>query len=451
MAASTCTARARHRYSWRRPPPFAAAKPPLASLKPERSFLTCLVASHVSSAARAEELARMLKSIRAQVPSPPPVSMSWSATEEVAPRIRAVLREAIEGGLPLEHIEQPTRLTQFEHLRRLAARLTGRAPEWVFFSDDDDLWSERRGALYVRECAAAPLAARAVLCRRKAAFSSSRTIDDASDASSVRAMLRAGTLRLADSNLKDGVLEHEHNMAEYFDLALRFGAFAQFFASVPPLVTQHKLCDLAFTFLHSRDRNTVRWIPPDDDEFIYFYSRGARAGGASNTNEGVSQDELRRSEALLRQAPSSVPQFFTPSFTVEKFVANMRQALEQELIMIRVTGGVAPLQIVHAACAHEADICLQAGPCLLLSRRWPSVCAPRPSVPLARLCPFRGRRSARAGLECQRWLTPLARTVLSAGDRHRLGRLRSRARAALLGAGGGDGAAVRECRAPVPV
>ena len=285
--------------------------------------------------------------------------MSWSATDEVAPRVRAVLRQAVEGGLPIDYIEHSTRQTQFEHLRCLANRLAHQPPDWVFFSDDDDLWSERRAALYVRECKAAPLAARAVLCRRKAAFSSSRTVDDAVDASSVRAMLRAGTLRLADSNLKDGVLEHEHNMAEYFDLALRFGAFAHFFASVPPLVTRHKLCDLAFTFLHARDRNTIRWIP-DDDDFVYFYSRGARAGGASNSSDDVPREELRRAEVLLQQAPSSVACFFASLCDVERFVASLRQAIEQELIMIRVTGGVVPLQIVHAACAHEAGICLQA-------------------------------------------------------------------------------------------
>ena len=109
--------------------------------------------------------------------------MSWSATEEIAPRVRAVLSAAVQSGLQLEHVEQPTRMQQFEHLRRLTALLHAkRPPEWVFFSDDDDLWSERRCELYTRQCAAAPSSTRVVLCRRKATFASRECTADVADA-----------------------------------------------------------------------------------------------------------------------------------------------------------------------------------------------------------------------------------------------------------------------------
>lgn len=236
--------------------------------------------------------------------------------------------------------------------------LAHQPPAWVFFSDDDDIWSRRRYALYARQYAAAPADARALLCRRKACFLR-RVLHIATDADSVREMLASGVLRLADSDLRDGLEEHEHNMAEYFDLAVRYDAFAQFFATMPPCVTQHKLCDLAFTFLYCRDRNTIRWIP-DDDDFVYFYSRGAHAGGASNSAESVPRHELEQALQLLQEAPREVQRSFSSPQAFHGFVASMRQAIEQEMIMIRATGRVAPAQIIYAACAHEADLCLRA-------------------------------------------------------------------------------------------
>jgi len=148
-------------------------------------------------------------------------------------------------------------------------------------------------------------------------------------------------------------------MAEYFDLALRFSTLANFFASVPPLVTSHKLCDLAFTFLHGKDRTTIRWIP-DDHDFVYFYSRGARAGGASNSLTNVSQGQMDHAVAMLQQAAPGVQQMFRSSQDLAAFLAGVRQTIEQEMVSIRVTGAVVPSQIVRAASAHAAGINLQA-------------------------------------------------------------------------------------------
>ncbi|KAL1503755.1 hypothetical protein AB1Y20_012224 [Prymnesium parvum] len=272
------------------------------------------------------------------------------ADAPLAPTVRALLQRAADAGLQMSCVEQATCHTQFEHLRCLARMLAHQPPAWVFFSDDDDIWSRRRYALYAQQCAAAPADARALLCRRKACFLR-RVLHIATDADSVREMLASGVLRLADSDLKDGLEEHEHNMAEYFDLAVRYDAFAQFFATMPPCVTQHKLCDLAFTFLYCRDRNTIRWIP-DDDDFVYFYSRGAHAGGASNSVESVPRHELEQALQLLQEAPREVQRSFSSPQAFHGFVASMRQAIEQEMIMIRATGRVVPAQIIYAAYGH---------------------------------------------------------------------------------------------------
>ena len=49
---------------------------------------------------------------------------------------------------------------------------------------------------------------------------------------------------------------------------------------MPRFVTRHRLCDLAFCFLLQKDKSTVRF-QPDDDDFVYFYSRG-RGGDAAS-------------------------------------------------------------------------------------------------------------------------------------------------------------------------
>ena len=141
---------------------------------------------------------------------------------------------------------------------------------WVLFSDDDDIWSERRHATYMREIAAAPTFTQSLLCRRKAV---ARTgADEPTDGDGVRALLRAGQLRFTDCNLRDGLAEDEHNMAEYFDMCVRLSVIRSFFATVPTLVSQHRLCDLAFCFLfksESSSRANVRFMPTDDD-FVYL-------------------------------------------------------------------------------------------------------------------------------------------------------------------------------------
>ena len=52
-----------------------------------------------------------------------------------------------------------------------------------------------------------------------------------------------------------------------------------FFQRVPAFVSRHRLCDLAFCFVMQRDPNTIRFMPSDDD-FVYFYSRGASIVGS---------------------------------------------------------------------------------------------------------------------------------------------------------------------------
>ena len=316
------------------------------------------MASHVRTAARLDDLRRLLKSIEAQQPEPPRVFLSWSCGDEA---LRDRVRMLVEQYSWMSAIEQPTPHSQFEHYRALTAMHAPNPPQWVMFSDDDDVWSETRAALYrERVRAAAPLH-RALLCRRKTQLR--HAAPEHADADGVRALLQRHAARLSDCNLKDGIEEDEYNMAEYFDLAVRFDALKDFFERMPRFVTNHRLCDLSFCFL--MQRQAVRFMPDDESEFVYFYSRGGRAGGASGVS--TSQEDADMARLQFGRAPPAVRLLLVSegggeeTFTglVVSYVATLRQGLEQEFIQFRACGGVAPHDLVSRACLHQADKNLQ--------------------------------------------------------------------------------------------
>ena len=55
-----------------------------------------------------------------------------------------------------------------QHYAYLAKVHASSPPAWVIFSDDDDIWDERRAAIYACECAAAPSSTETLLCQWKA-------------------------------------------------------------------------------------------------------------------------------------------------------------------------------------------------------------------------------------------------------------------------------------------
>ena len=283
--------------------------------------LACFLASHVSDAERAAALNRVLQSISvASDGGPAFLAVSWSSDGDSAIQsaVHKSLSDAAARGLTVRAYEQPTKTSQFEHYRKLAESCASAPPEWVMFSDDDDVWSERRHAIYAREAASAAPTVTTLLCRRKTAMLAAATQDDEPrDAAGVRRLLSRRLARFTDCNLKDGLDESEHNMPEYFDMAVRYPVLATFFARVPPCVTQHRLCDLSFCFLFNKESSyskeassTRRFMPTaeHDDDFVYFYSRGARAGGASGVK--VQEGESEFALAQLRAAPQPVQRWF---------------------------------------------------------------------------------------------------------------------------------------------
>lgn len=176
--------------------------------------LVCFIASHVATEARARALTRTLQSISKQSTSIA-VAISWSAEPPLAARVCEALEKAAFGLHIQAFVQSAERLSQFEHLRRLAEAHAVQPPAWVLFSDDDDLWSEGRAAFYARACSDASFVVRSVLCRRKAMPRHGRTQGPPpTDAQSVRDLLSSGAARLTDADLPDGIADEEHNMAE---------------------------------------------------------------------------------------------------------------------------------------------------------------------------------------------------------------------------------------------
>ena len=134
------------------------------------STLVCFLASHIASAARAEQFEWLLRSIASQLPTPPTMCISWSAASlALEARIYSSMTAMKWPGL--HFIKQQQRLSQFEHMRELVRFVQagfGEPPLWIYFSDDDDIWSERRHVLYTDQCCKADNDTSIIVCTRKA-------------------------------------------------------------------------------------------------------------------------------------------------------------------------------------------------------------------------------------------------------------------------------------------
>ena len=296
--------------------------------------------------------------------------VSWSANGAAAEaRVRDVLGAAGIAGL--EASFRPGRFSQFEHLRALVREAEGAEtpPAWVFFSDDDDIWSERRHEQFVRACADAA-AATSVLCStRKARPARAGAPPPVATAAEARAALATGALGLTDLRRHDVTVESFH-MAEYFDYAVRLDALSGFVRDVPAAVLRHKLCDLAFASKLRKLRPKL--FTPEDDDFVYYYSRPegqpfalngagvpgeAEAGASTGVELGGREAELAR--AGLRAAAEALgPEHALDQSTLAFFLAAVRQGVEQELVQLRVASARPKPRETDAVCERQLDLLL---------------------------------------------------------------------------------------------
>ena len=105
-------------------------------------------ASHIECRERALYLTLMVKSWFRQVaPCKLVVSLSYEPDQEAQTTL--TVKELQD---KFEHLEirvRETKLAQFEHYKLLTDEHTNQDPQWVLMSDDDDIWSPNRTAMYL--------------------------------------------------------------------------------------------------------------------------------------------------------------------------------------------------------------------------------------------------------------------------------------------------------------
>ena len=406
------------------PPPVPVTAEHATLDSRQQPSLVCFLACHISQPHRIETLRWTLNSFAAQRAAPlPPATLrvSYSASPVVADGVRAMLQEAAQRNPSLAVYERAAPQSQFEHLRTLTREAIAfpTPPEWIYFSDDDDLWSEHRHKLFHDACRAADKkpSVHAVCCTRKAR--PEKKEDDADDdgspaegvdggasyvtrvpdAAAARALVASGAARLTDLEAFDLSVE-SFNMDEYFDYAVRLDVLTSFFKLAPNALVKHKLCDLAFISSHvkakasgslnsgvggaSKGAKTIQRFTPDaPDEFVYFYTRqenapyvmsaaNARGAGPAGASTGVevSDAELklaRLGRPALIQAFGGDSGFDESGILMDEerlafFLSALRQAIEQELVQLRLMSACPKVRQTDDICRRHLDMLLETHP-----------------------------------------------------------------------------------------
>jgi len=248
----------------------------------------------------------------------------------------------------------------------------------VCFSDDDDLWSPQRIQLIHAECHAAAHSTSALLCRRKArpapkGNSCERQVEP-EDAAYVHFLLASGEAVLCDSDrnvleLGKGESSQSFHRAEYFDYCLRFEVLSRFLRLAPAGLLAHTLCDLGFTRWIKDNCSVRRFEPSEPSEWVYWYGRALGSTSASQEVD-VQPNEIR----LARRVRGNL---FDSDSAAARFLAVLRQRLEQELVQLRVrldpgTAGIVPRQIIESACRSQVSCLVSAA-----ARTWPTEAVPQ--------------------------------------------------------------------------
>lgn len=118
-------------------------------------MLIALCASHIDSPSRLAALHRMLHSVSAQTQS---IKLYLSVSSDDGVELQEVverLRSTNEFKEWLHVVSRDRHLTQFEHYNLLSLDVDVRG-SWLMFTDDDDVWHERRVENYARAIESSP-------------------------------------------------------------------------------------------------------------------------------------------------------------------------------------------------------------------------------------------------------------------------------------------------------
>jgi len=283
--------------------------------------LIALMAVHMQTEARLVKFQRTLKSITAQCAMEVDlvVAVSWDAVgPDLSQGVQQALRDAVEGkptvdgdrAIPIISVQQQHRLSQFQHfqeaLRVAEVHLAGRGGEgahWVIFSDDDDIWHERRVAEFARAIRSHPflegVASFATTTRanvRAPERSGETPVPEDElprNAEDVEVFLNSGR-GVRHEDLKtcrewaelratgpDGLLVPWDLDLECFDFCPRMRILREFFASTSETVLQHRFCDLRLceflqTYQCFGQELGLELAFFEPDCWMYFYAHAGR-------------------------------------------------------------------------------------------------------------------------------------------------------------------------------
>lgn len=307
-----------------------------------RPRLIGLLAAHfaASDQARVDRLRRLLTSVEEQTVRVPLLA-SWSAEEEdgdtsIGAQAKAIFDEFSAAGVVHAMPGIRGRRAQFQHYARLRGAL-GRHIQpsekpWVFFSDDDDIWHPRRAEEYMIAMEDEPEVEVAV-SRLHISPGLSPKLPPSFSAQDVTRLQKEGSLRLAvaPDQVEPGLFGTAKG--EYFDMAVAFNVFDDFFTRHNEALVRNRFADIRFrTCVQKWPGGVYRFLPKGDGvepgdvdmlPWMYFYDRP------------IEPYTTPPSEEDLRYVCAELPDV--------KRIAGMRQTLDCVLFQLTPTQG--PLQI----------------------------------------------------------------------------------------------------------
>lgn len=273
--------------------------------------ILALMAVHMSSTARYEHFRSCLKSIEDQTVAPT-LAISWSATnEEIASKVRALLEVARPGCCKI-CLEQPRRLSQFQHYRilteRLAATQSASTPCWVVFSDDDDFWDPQR----IEACAHEAGGCDAMSSVQSVVFPWFATRPDGIRPSSVEDIedgIRKGVVQtkggLSQEERKGATVQSSED--EYWMYVVRLQVHEKFFEQASDTLLACEFCDMAYkSFVRSFggiDGGAISICFHPGLPWMYFYhydeTKQTSSSASSSMQDGPTVEDQKAAARLL--------------------------------------------------------------------------------------------------------------------------------------------------------
>jgi hypothetical protein len=204
--------------------------------------LVALCASHLSDPKRVDLFVRLLESIQTQSQLPDAffIHISYDIDKketlvEIRKRIRKSVR-LIEGA---EIFEYNGKIAQFDHYSRLMDKLYEQKKicdaDWVFFTDDDDLWHKDRTLLF-----------------RQGVF-------EACKKSNVESVIVVNETKV----------KQEARNKEYWEYAVPALQFRTFLSMVPAETKKHRFCDCLFVSWITRAGTRTISVIMDGEPYAY--------------------------------------------------------------------------------------------------------------------------------------------------------------------------------------